>query len=82
MKIIVIDYIFIDYIYEVDYDVTADFSKEPMTESQEGSPTSSWEETSPAQCLLWFFFFFSENEAVDSPLAVTITLLTPTFYRF
>lgn len=37
MKIIVIDYIFIDYIYEVAYDVTADFSKEPMTESPEES---------------------------------------------
>ena len=74
MKIIVID-----YIYEVDYDVTADFSKEPMTESQE-EPDIFMGRNKPSSVFCFALFCFSENEA-DSPLAVTITLLTPTFYR-
>lgn len=57
MKIIVIDYIFIDYIYEVDYDVTADFSKEPMTESQE-EPDIFMGRNKPSSVFVVVFFFF------------------------
>ena len=51
-------------------DVIAGFSEEPMTEApDEPSILMGSNESSSV------FFFFSENEA-DSPLAVTITLLT------
>lgn len=61
---------------EVDYDdITADFSKEPMTEPLDKPSIFMGRNKSGS------VFYFFENEA-NSPLAVTIiTLLTPTLYR-
>ena len=60
---------------EVDYDdITADFSKEPMTESLDKPSIFMGRNKSGS------VFYFFKNEA-NSPLAVTITLLTPTLYR-